>query len=106
MSHELVKKLLNSYLSHTSLNQKSTEETTGLRSELEARQRMLEETEAKLVTVRQRNGELEVVYQRAETSIEELSRRLQLEREGCERLQGELQEAACERSKMQVGGGW
>ncbi|KAL5111956.1 hypothetical protein TcWFU_004367 [Taenia crassiceps] len=80
---------------------KSTEESNGLRSELEARQRMLEETEVKLVAARQRNSELEAVYQRAETSIEELSRRLQLEREGCEGLQNELQEASCERAKMQ-----
>ncbi|VDK20611.1 unnamed protein product [Taenia asiatica] len=80
---------------------KSTEETNGLRSELEARQRILEETEVKLVAARQRNSELEAVYHRAETSIEELSRRLQVEREGCERLQSELQEAACERAKMQ-----
>ncbi|CDS41403.1 centrosomal protein of 135 kda [Echinococcus multilocularis] len=80
---------------------RSTEEANGLRGELEGRQRLLEETEAKLVAARQRNGELEAVYQRAEASIEEISRRLQLEREGCERLQSELQEAACERVKMQ-----
>ncbi|EUB64513.1 Centrosomal protein [Echinococcus granulosus] len=80
---------------------RSTEEANGLRGELEGRQRLLEETEAKLVAARQRNSELEAVYQRAEASIEEISRRLQLEREGCERFQSELQEAACERVKMQ-----
>ncbi|KAH9286990.1 Centrosomal protein [Echinococcus granulosus] len=80
---------------------RSTEEANGLRGELEGRQRLLEETEAKLVAARQRNSELEAVYQRAEASIEEISRRLQLEREGCERFQSELQEASCERVKMQ-----
>uniref|UniRef100_A0A0R3WVR6 Citron rho-interacting serine/threonine kinase b n=1 Tax=Hydatigena taeniaeformis TaxID=6205 RepID=A0A0R3WVR6_HYDTA len=80
---------------------KSTEETNGLRNQLEARQRMLEETESKLVAARQRNSELEAVYQRAEVSIEETSRRLQQEQEGCGRLQNELQEATCERTKMQ-----
>ena len=69
---------------------------------MEAKQRLLEETEAKLVTTRQRNGELESVCQRFERSLEEVSRSLQTEKETNRVLQTDLQSAARDREMMKV----
>ncbi|KAM3187808.1 hypothetical protein ACTXT7_001585 [Hymenolepis weldensis] len=80
---------------------KSVEESNNLRHELEARQKVLEETEAKLIASRNRNGELEAVCQQTEASAEETGRRLLLERDTNARLQAELQDANLERDKMQ-----
>ncbi|VDN97278.1 unnamed protein product [Rodentolepis nana] len=79
---------------------KCVEESNNLRHELETRQRVLEETEAKLAAARNRSIELESVCQQTEASSEETSRRLLLEKDTNSRLQAELQDANLERSKM------
>lgn len=82
--------------------QKSSEEATDLRREVDSRQRQVEEMQAKLSSSRHRNKEMECALAKCESLAEDVSRRLQMEREETSRQQMQIDLLSEDREKMQV----